>query len=67
MEYRQDINITMLRLEYEERPRDSILAIMSGILKENPYLESFELVLMNSYNFLNVNNFIESFEDYSIG
>ena len=40
---------------------------MGGVLKENPYLESFELVLMNSYSFLNINNFIENFEDYYIG
>lgn len=40
---------------------------MTGVLKDNPYLESFELVLLNSYNFLNVNNFIENFEDYNIG
>ena len=67
MEYRSDINVTRLRLEYQERPRDAILAIMSGILKENPFIESFELVLTNSYNFLNVNNFIENFEEYQIG
>lgn len=40
---------------------------MGGIFKDNPYLKVFEVVLLNSYNFLNVNNFIESFEDYSIG
>ncbi len=40
---------------------------MGGVLKENPYLQSFEIVLLNGYNFLNVNNFIENFEDYYIG
>lgn len=44
-----------------------MLQIMSGVMKGNPYLESFELVLLNGYNFLNVNNFIEGFEDYTIG
>ena len=40
---------------------------MGGILKNNPYIETFELVLTNGYNFLNVNNFIEGFEDYTVG
>lgn len=40
---------------------------MSGILKDNPNLEEFELISLDSYTFLNVNNFIENFEDYYIG
>lgn len=40
---------------------------MGGILRDNPFLEAFEVVLMNSYSFLNVNNFVENFEDYFVG
>lgn len=67
MDYRKNINITHFRLEYHERQREAILSIMGGILKENPTIESFELVVLNSYNFLNVNLYLENFEDYFIG
>jgi hypothetical protein len=55
MEYRRNINITHFRLEYYERNREAILSIMGGIMKENPIIESFEMILLNSYNFLNIN------------
>lgn len=40
---------------------------MSGILHENPYLEEFEMVATSNYSFLNVNNYLENFEDFSLG
>ena len=40
---------------------------MTGILKENPIMEEFELIALSGYVFLNVNNLIENFEDYFIG
>lgn len=40
---------------------------MSGILNENPYIEEFSLWARDGYVFLNVNNFIDKFEDYNIG
>lgn len=66
-EYRRTNNIRALRLEYNDREREAVLQVMSGILKDNPFLEEFELVSTNGYTFLNVNNFIENFEDYYIG
>lgn len=47
MEFRSDLTIKSLRLEYQERQRDAVLQIMSGVMKANPYLESFELVVLN--------------------
>lgn len=66
-EYRKDINIKSLRLEYNDREREAMLSLLSGVLKDNPSLQEFELVATNSYIFLNVNNFVENFEDYYIG
>ena len=40
---------------------------MSGILHENPYLEEFEMIASSPYSFLNVNSYLENFEDFTIG
>ena len=40
---------------------------MSGLLHENPYLEAFELRTISAQTYLNVNNFLENFEDITIG
>ena len=40
---------------------------MSGLLDKNPLLESFELVTVSAYTFLNFNNYLENFEDIEIG
>jgi len=40
---------------------------MSGVLHENPYLEEFELIATSAFCFLNVNNYIENFEDFTLG
>ncbi|CDW75705.1 UNKNOWN [Stylonychia lemnae] len=67
MDFRQNINIRQLRIEYNDREREAILSLMTGVLKDNPYLQEFELVSLNGYTFLNVNNLIENFEDYFVG
>lgn len=41
--------------------------MMSGLLDKNPTLESFELVTVSAYTFLNVNNYLENFEDIELG
>lgn len=66
-EYRKNISIKCLRLEYVQREREAILALMGGVLKDNPFLEEFELVALDGYTFLNINNFIENFEEWFIG
>ena len=40
---------------------------MAGVLDNNPVLESFELETVSAYTFLNVNNFLENFEDFKLG
>jgi hypothetical protein len=40
---------------------------MSGILHENPFMRSFELISTSSFSFLNVNNYLENFEDFVVG
>lgn len=40
---------------------------MSGVLHENPYLQEFELISTSVYSFLNVNNYLENFEDFVVG
>ena len=40
---------------------------MAGVLDNNPTLQSFELVTVSAYTFLNVNNYLENFEDINVG
>ena len=67
MEYKHNINIRRLRFEYEDREREAILSLMSGVVHQNPYLEAFELESVSAYAFINVNNFLENFEDFQLG
>ena len=64
MDYKRNVNIKALRFEYEDREREAILSLMSGVLHQNPYLEAFELESTSAYAFINVNNFLENFEDF---
>ena len=63
----RDVNVRKLRFEYEEREREAILSLLSGVLHKNPYLEEFEMVATNSEVFVNVNCYMENFEDFEIG
>ena len=40
---------------------------MSGILHENPFLEEFGLHAKSAFSYLNVNNYLENFEDFTLG
>lgn len=40
---------------------------MSGILHENPYITEFELSTLSNVAFLNVNHYLENFEDCVVG
>jgi len=67
MKYRANCNIKHLCFEYADREREAVLSLMSGILHENPYLSGFELISTSAFSFLNVNNYLENFEDFVIG
>jgi hypothetical protein len=67
MDFKRGINLRKLRFEYEDREREAVLSLLSGVLHQNPYLEEFELVSTSAYTFLNVNNYIENFEDVVLG
>jgi hypothetical protein len=41
--------------------------MLSGVLNENPHLEQFELIATNAAMFVNVNKFVENFEDFTLG
>ena len=67
MKYRRCCNIKSLSFEYADREREAILSLMSGVLHDNPYLEEFHLIATSPFCFLNVNNYIENFEDFILG
>jgi len=67
MKYRKNCNIRCIRFEYADREREAVLSLMSGVLHDNPYLEEFEVVATSAFCFLNVNNYIENFEDFILG
>lgn len=65
--YKPDFHIKHIRFEYEHREREALSQLMSVVLDRNPTLESFELVTVSAYTFLNVNNYLEHFEDVQVG
>jgi hypothetical protein len=67
MEFKRGVNLRRLRFEYEDRERECILSLLSGVLHQNPYLEAFELISTSAYSFINVNNYLENFEDVVLG
>jgi hypothetical protein len=67
MKYRPDCNIKKIYLEYADREREAVLSLLSGVLHENPFIEEFGLEATTAYSYLNVNNYIENFEDFTIG
>ena len=40
---------------------------MSGILHENPFIQEFEMTSLSSVAYLNVNYYLENFEDCVVG
>lgn len=61
------VPVRKLRFEYEDREREAVLSLLSGVLHNNPILEQFELISTSAYIYLNVNNFLENFEDFQVG
>ena len=61
------VNITKLRFEYREREREAILSLLSGVLHKNDWLEEFAMVATDSEVFVNVNCYMENFEDFEVG
>jgi len=67
MDFKRGVNIRKLRFEYEDRERECVLSLLSGVLHQNPYLEEFELISTSAYSLINVNMYIENFEDVVLG
>ena len=67
LSFRDDMTIRSIRLDYLNRDKTALSQLMSGLLHENPYLEAFELRTISAQTYLNVNNFLENFEDITIG
>ena len=67
MQYRAECPIKKLYFEYADREREAVLSMLSGILHENPYLEEFGMESTSAFSYLNVNNYLENFEDFTVG
>ena len=59
--------LAKFRVKYDTREREAVLTVLQGILHNNPYLEEFEIEAVKSETFLNVNLFVENFEDFRVG
>ena len=65
--YKENFHVTKVRFEYQSRDREAIQQLMSGVLHANPNLETFEMVAVSAYVFMNCNDFLQNIEDIELG